>query len=109
MANFTTMSQRIVLIGALLLATGACTTTRNQQAAIPAPELKTGDSWVYEQRNAYNSELLQTLNVSVIDVSNIASTLRITPSPGSEEFTQIINRELNPRKNAVVLGRLRDF
>jgi hypothetical protein len=102
------MTLRILSMLAMTLTIGACATARDQPA-ISAPELKTGDSWMYEQRNGYNNELLQTLSVSVIDVSNDASTLRVTPSVGAAEFTQTINRELNPRKNAVVLGRLRDF
>ncbi|MGB8338048.1 MAG: hypothetical protein WCD07_11890 [Burkholderiales bacterium] len=103
------MPHRILLFLACLIALAACATARDQLPAIPAPELKVGDSWVYEQRNGYNGELLQTLNVNVLDVSGDAIALRVRPSAGVGEFTQILNRELNPRRNAVVLGFQRDF
>ncbi len=98
------MLRRSLFIFVLFITLGACATARDQPA-IPAPALKTGDSWIYEQRNGYNSELLQTLSVTVVD----ARTLRVTPSANTAEFIQAINSELNPSKNALVLGRLRDF
>jgi hypothetical protein len=98
------MFPRTILLVVSVLALSGCATARDHPA-FAVPELKTNDSWTYEQRNAYNHELVRTLNVKVMDTS----TLRFTASLGSAEFTQTINRELNPSKNAEVLGRLRDF
>ncbi len=98
------MLPRPLCLSFCAIALSACATARDQPA-IPAPALKTGDSWVYEQRNGYNGELLQTLRVNAAD----ANTLRVTPTDGAAEFIQTINNELNPQKNAVVLGRQRDF
>jgi hypothetical protein len=103
------MAQRILLILVTLFALGGCVSAREQQPATPAPELKVGDSWAYEQRNAYNHELVQTLEMKVMDVGADAISLRVTPSAGQKEFTQTLSRELNPQRNAVVLGRQRDF
>jgi hypothetical protein len=98
------MLLRSLFLFVFFLALGACATARDQPA-IPAPELKTGDSWVYEQTNGYNGELLQTLRVNAEN----ANTLRVTPSTDAAGFIQTINHQLNPSKNAVVLGRQRDF
>lgn len=99
------MSQRLLLTLISLFALGACAPARAPQPAVPVPEIKIGDTWQYEQRNAYNGELMQTLSVSVIG----AGTLRFTPSTGAAAFIQTIDSELNPRQNALVLGRQRDF
>jgi hypothetical protein len=103
------MSPRIFCVAVSLLALSACATAREQQAAIPAPELKIGDSWVFEQRYGYNRELLQTLNVDVTEAGSEFIRLRVVPSSGPTEFLQTLTRDLNPRNNAIVLGRLRDF
>lgn len=101
------MAYRILLMIASALVLSACATARDQPT-LPAPALKTGDSWLYEQRNGFNGEMIQTLAYEVT-ASGDDSTLRVTPSVSPKEFTQTVNRELNPHKNAVVLGRLRDF
>jgi hypothetical protein len=104
-----TMSPRLFCAIVSLLSLSACATAREQQAPIPAPELKVGDSWLYEQRNGYNRELLQTLSVDVTEAGNDTIKLHVVPSSGPAEFIQTLTREINPRNNAMVLGLLRDF
>lgn len=107
--QFSIKAAEITLIVIGLLALSGCASAPDPRLAVAAPELTAGDSWVYEQRNGYNRELMQTLAVDVLDVRGGDIALRIAPSNSSAEFIQTINRELNPRRNAMVLGPPRDF